>query len=214
MKFCIRIDLPHTEETEVNLKDLFKSPHHIIVSHILPTGNPHYHIIVDDQNIMSQQTLRNRIKRKLGVAGTDFSLKIFSEEYGAIAPYSYLFNSKHGNIAKLVSHNLEQDFVDQCIKAAAEVTNDFNKRHSIKNKAPTVWDLSLEVQSQIGILPDDTLEQDLIRLYAKTSIDILRKHNKPFCEFSLRKLVCTSLSHTGRGRTSILDKFVYNYFPR
>ena len=76
------------------------STRYLLVHHVLPTGNPHYHAYVETH--LTQGNLSNYVKKELGVSKGDYSNKTCSEdrkhEY-----LSYLFNTKKGNQPRYVS---------------------------------------------------------------------------------------------------------------
>jgi len=73
----------------------------LLVHHVLPTGNPHYHFYAE--TTLTQGNLSNQIKKKLGVTGGDYSNK--SCDMNRKMEYlSYLFNTKKGNVPRVVAY--------------------------------------------------------------------------------------------------------------
>ena len=77
------------------------SDRYILVHHTTTTENPHFHAFCE--TAISQGNFSNKIKSELGVKGGDYSNKTCDMER-AIEYYSYLFNTKKGNLPRLVSY--------------------------------------------------------------------------------------------------------------
>lgn len=93
------------------------SNRYLLVHHVLPTGNPHYHAYVETH--LSQGNFSNYVKKEMGVSKGDYSNKKCSadrkHEY-----LSYLFNTKKGNVPRYVS---AEDFSILDIKTYQEHAN-------------------------------------------------------------------------------------------
>lgn len=96
--FRVRIDGDDDGRVEKFIRE--QTIRHLLVHHVLPTGNPHYHAYVETTT--SQGNFSNRIKSVLGVAGGDYSNKTCDPD--RVHEYlSYLFNTKNGNEWRKVS---------------------------------------------------------------------------------------------------------------
>lgn len=73
----------------------------ILVHHTTTSENPHFHFYCETAT--SQGNFSNKIKSELGVKGGDYSNKTCDMER-AIEYYGYLFNTKKGNVSRLVSY--------------------------------------------------------------------------------------------------------------
>lgn len=190
MKYRIRIDLK--EDQQQYLVDWCKlsSIQHVIVYHVLPHGNPHYHIYMDAPMCFTEDAMRQRIKRvfKIEKRG-DYSVKKCDD--GREDEYiSYMFNTKHGNVASLIADNVGGERIAKCLSAAQEISDDFNVRKAErqrKSKGITVYELAEEVATNIH--EDATIED-----YTKLAISVCHAHRKCCEPNMLIKIVATSRS--------------------
>lgn len=188
MKFRIRID--YQDDKDV-LVDWFKlhTRQFVIVHHRLPHGNPHYHMYVDDPMCMSEDAMRQRVKRyfKPEKRG-DYSVKKCDD--GREDEYiSYMFNSKHGNVATHIADNVGAERIAKCLLAAQEITDDFKQRQVLrKSKGPTIYDLAEEINANIS------KEDAMISEYTNVAIAVCHSHRKTCEPNMLIKLVSTAKS--------------------
>lgn len=98
--FRLRIDGESDEKAIAFCKEYLTG--YILVHHVLPHGNPHYHAYAETH--MTQGNLSNKIKEFFSVAGGDYSNETCDPDR-AITYKTYLFNSKKGNKARLVVYN-------------------------------------------------------------------------------------------------------------
>ena len=143
-RFRVRID----GETDELVMQFFKehTTKYLLVHHVLPSGNPHYHAYCETH--YSQGNFSNKIKSVLGVAGGDYSNKTCDPD--RVHEYlSYLFNTKNGNEWRKVS-SLAFSILD--IKVAQEhaqlVAKEFAARMKLK-KLPQ-FDIVEMVISRLG----------------------------------------------------------------
>lgn len=119
----------------------------LLVHHVLPTGNPHYHAYVETH--LTQGNLSNYVKKELGVSKGDYSNKSCAEdrkhEY-----LSYLFNTKKGNVSRYVS---SEEFTLLDIKTyqdnAKTIAEEFQERMT-QNGKKTQYEIVEIVASRIG----------------------------------------------------------------
>lgn len=205
MKFRLRIDEICPDMTE-RLSGFFAGTEHVLVKHVLPHGNPHYHIYYDNPMIMSVPALRYQIDKLTTCKGPQRSIKECDEtrkdEY-----IQYLFNTKHGNISTTISSSIQ---LDDYIKKAKEVSEDFAKSR-IKAKRPevTLWEMAEEVRA-LCVTDNPTSEYELYRQYIEAAIDVCRKHKKTYTDFSIQRLVQTAITCNKDTR----DTFVKNVMDR
>lgn len=113
--YRLRVDGSDDERMTQFLKK--HSCRYLLVHHVLPTGNPHYHAYVETH--LSQGNFSNYVKKEMGVSKGDYSNKTCSDdrkhEY-----LSYLFNTKKGNVPRYVS---SEDFSILDIKTYQEHAN-------------------------------------------------------------------------------------------
>lgn len=222
MKYRIRID--EDKFTTEDLLTVFKDALSLVlVHHVLPHGNPHYHAYADIS--VNEQALRLRIKRKLNVSGTNFSLKQCSDEKQD-EYVQYLFNKKHDNVAKLIHViNYDSDRLSSLRDKADAVAEQYQvETKTRKAKGPTIWDLSMDVEkrfkerilnvNKLGT-PDFIEYHDQIpyqiEVYTEIAIEVLRANSKGFDEFLLRKVITTAISSSQKG-TEILKKKMVKSF--
>ena len=74
---------------------------YIIVHHVTTTENPHYHFYAE--TTLSQGNFSNKIKTDMQVAGSDYSNKQCDLDRKSEF-LSYLFNTKKGNVPRLVTY--------------------------------------------------------------------------------------------------------------
>ena len=76
------------------------SNRYILVNHVLPHGNPHYHYYIETR--YSQGNFSTKIKEEFGVKGGEYCVQKCDLDR-TIEYCSYMFNVKNGNVATLIS---------------------------------------------------------------------------------------------------------------
>lgn len=98
-QYRLRVDGEDDQKMTQFLKK--HSSRYLLVHHVLPYGNPHYHAYVETH--LTQGNFSNYVKKEMGVSKGDYSNKTCSadrkHEY-----LSYLFNTKKGNVSRTVSY--------------------------------------------------------------------------------------------------------------
>jgi hypothetical protein len=89
------------------------------------------------------------------------------------------------------------------------VTEEFAQANPPKEKKTNVvtqWDIAQEtIKVATSRLPDEPESEFVIyQTYVEACIDVHHRYKKPFCEFSLAKVVQTALSGHKRGRVRIV----------
>lgn len=220
--YRLRID----EITGLDTDELLQvcgSVQHVLVRHELPNGNPHFHAYIKTD--VKQANLRKKIKTLYPeIQKSDYSLKSCDES--RINEYvQYMFNTKHGNTWELYhTLNFDNTVLNDLIKAAQEISTDFEQTTKYKkNTGPTIWDIAMEVEEIVNkqlteehpkyeVNYDEyQWERYRIEVYTDTTILVMRKHKKAFCDFVLRKVISTAMSSTDKGKV-ILRKKMFNHF--
>lgn len=199
----------------------------VIVHHQLPHGNPHYHLYAncDLAEHTSTQAMRMRIKRKFDITkSSDYSVKQCDgnrvDEY-----ISYMFNTKHGNVATLIFSNIDSNRLDKCILLAKQVSDNFDlSKRSRKPTTITQYDMSDEVyklvldkykiHTPLGLDIIELQKRD-IEIYedcVKAAIDVCHKHRKGFDFFSINKIIIPAYTRFSNCRISFVDKIVSKFF--
>lgn len=196
MLFRIRVDEgtpdPEGRSFRDQMVDYLKEKSHVLVHHVLPHGNPHYHVYVDHMLFKSIAAYKYQWKKLDFVKPlkqTDWSIKECSPE--RVNEYlAYLFNTKHGNVATLVSSTID---CAQPQAAAKAVSDDFAIRADLrkdKKQSVTTWDMAQELKQWIDAHEDDhDWQPDMVA----EAIEIHRRHHKSFCSFSLSRMIQTAM---------------------
>jgi len=95
--YRVRIDGEVTDKM-VAFCDLVSS-RYILVHHVLPHGNPHYHIYIETK--YSQGNFSTKVKEEFGVKGGEYCVQKCDADR-LIEYCSYLFNVKNGNVSTLI----------------------------------------------------------------------------------------------------------------
>lgn len=221
MKFRVRVDdkldfsRPKGEEVGSQwLHDYLVGKAHVLVHHVLPHGNPHHHFYIDLPLVNSVASYVYHWKKLIsdkGLTKSDWSIKQCTDdrkpEY-----ISYLFNTKHGNVATLISHT---EPVEEARANAASISLAFEERKETRDKkAPTKqvtsWDMAEELRTWIDAnIEDHEYQLGVIR----ECIAIHRRHRKTFCAFSLERVIHTALGGSKKADwivSQVADK-LYKY---
>lgn len=208
MKLRLRIDGDSDDTVLEFLKPYYA---YVLVHHVLPHGNPHYHAYVDDKMSLSIDAFRARVKRFFKTQKpSDYSVKKCDDdktnEY-----VQYLFNTKHGNVSRLVTtHNFDSELLSSLQEAAKGVSDDYEQRTLAREKqsrGPTMYQLGVELLELIKAnhLADDISVGD----YTRYAIQICHKHHKTTEPNMLIKIVSTAMSFNQPDR---LVRRVQEYF--
>lgn len=207
MKLRLRID---GDDDQMVTKFLRPYAAHVLVHHVLPHGNPHYHAYVDDKTDLSIDAFRARVKRYFKTQqSSDYSVKKCDDD--KVNEYvQYLFNTKHGNQSRLVStDNFDNELIASLQKAAEDISTDYEHRTKQREKSvkgPTMFQLGVELKDMIeqNHIIDATIGQ-----YTQFAIKVCHKHHKTTEPNMLIKIVSTAMSFTQPDR---LVRRVQEYF--
>lgn len=195
MKFRIRVDDTVPDAAD-RWKKLLKGYTHVLVSHVLPHGNPHHHAYVDMPDKTSCPALRYTIDKEFGVSAAERSVKKCDDD--RVNDYvQYLFNEKHGNKWVLVSHTFDVNIHVEKAKAVAAA---FAERQE-KKTTITEWDMSEELKSMIENAANPT-ETEIIEL----AISIRRKYEKPFNDHVMARMIQTAIADMPRWGAYVRQK--------
>lgn len=215
MLFRLRVDEVNANVQE-QLTKLMSGHEHVLVKHVLPNGNPHFHAYVDlDYN--SRQALRYHIDTKCKTKAAERSVTSCDperkDEY-----IQYLFNTKHGNQWRIVSSTV--DTTEHQAKALA-VATEFEESKPPKEKkqqGPTMWDMAQEIHQLFVLthvrMPSNQFPSEIHREYAKLAIQVCRKYKKGFCDYTLTKLVQTAMGEHEPYREIVVNAVVRRLKPR
>lgn len=205
MKFRVRVD-GSSDESVSQFVSTYSSS--VVVHHVLPHGNPHYHMFVDDRMSMSIDAFRARVKRFFKVTvSSDYSVKKCDDD--KVNEYvQYLFNTKHGNQSRLVCVvNFDDDVLLECKESAKEVSEDYEKRtleREKKKKDVTIFQLAEEVRDYV-----EESHSDGIAAYTEAAIKVCHRHRRCCEPNMLIKIVSTARSFRDK---EFLVKRVQEYF--
>lgn len=206
MLFRLRVD-------EVNLfvqqkfTELLHGHEHVFVKHVLPHGNPHFHAYAD-LDYKSCQALRYQIDKRFDITKSDQRSVTPCDVDRKDEYIQYLFNTKKGNVWTLLSSTMDVTAHQQ---AALQVTEEFVKsRKGKKLQGPTTWDLAQYVQTAVAADPEvPETENAIYAQYVHHAILVHREYKKPFCDFSLVRVIQTAMSGSKRD-TRLLERSVLN----
>lgn len=208
MKFRVRID-QSDDDSVIKFCSSYTSS--VIVHHVLPHGNPHYHMYIEDLMSLSIDAFRARVKRYFKpVKSTDYSVKKCDDD--KVNEYvQYLFNTKHGNVARYVSStNFSDDDLVKCKEGAQVVSDEFERvtrEREKQSKGPTIYQLGLELKQ---LLDEMHLNDDItVADYTRGAMQICHKHHKSCEPNMLIKIVSTAMSFKQPDR---LVRKVQEYF--
>lgn len=181
MKFRVRVD-DITPDVAERWKKLLKGYTHVLVSHVLPHGNPHHHAYVDMPDKTSCPALRYLIDKEFGVSKAERSVKKCDDD--RVDDYvQYLFNQKHDNKWVLVSHTFD---VHIHVEKAKAVATAFEKTRSKARSVVSEWDMAMELNNAIE--NDQPNEAGIVDL----AIKIRLRHHKMFNDMILVRMIQTA----------------------
>lgn len=207
MLFRIRAD-ELDEETSAKLIKMVAAKEHVLVKHVLPHGNPHFHLYLNDPCQMSCPAMRYTLDKVIKCKGPQRSVKECEKERAA-EYLQYLFNTKHGNVATIISTTLD---VAEYQSKAAVVSQEFaDTVKSRKAKDVTSWQMSEEVR-QLYLAHGEEIrsEEDIYRVHIIYAIQVCRKYKKTFTDFSIQRIVQTAVCSDSKNQ----EIFVRNVIAR
>lgn len=213
MRIRLRLDATETVFRGEIIRFLEGCKRYVLVHHVLPHGNPHYHAFIDDPMVMSIDAYRARVKRQFKTTRGDYSVQKCDDEREH-EYVQYLFNTKHGNISTLVSSVYDPDVLSECQRKAQEVTEAYEEtRKKTESKSRlTIFDLGLEVAE---IYDATHPEKDCVSIgaIASIAIDVCYKNRQSPEPNKLNKIISVVLSKSTPGR-EVLQRKCQNYFSQ
>jgi len=123
-----------------------RSDGYILVHHITQTENPHYHAYV--RTAVSQGNFSNYLKKEFGVSKSDYSVKTCAPDRRHEF-WSYLFNTKKGNVPTAIDYHCVSPLEVQQAKAnAAQITAEFETRMKEDKKKLTKFDIAEKLSQE------------------------------------------------------------------
>lgn len=144
-----------------------------VLVHHLVNDNSHFHLYLDAPNLMSQQSVRYHLKTKFKLLPTQYSVK--QCDATRVNEYiQYLFNTKHGNLARLISTNVDDERITAARTAAAVVSEEYSKQRK-NNKPKTLYAIAEEVRATVE---DPTDQYKVIHMTIKLLHKYCRCHDR------------------------------------
>jgi len=171
----------------------------LLVHHILPSGNPHYHAYIESK--LSQGNFSNKIKLELEVKGGDYSNKTCAvdrrHEY-----LSYLFNTKKGNQSRTVYYEgFSVLDVKTYQEAAKTVSEDFAHRMSQEKK--TQFELVMLVIDRLG--KENCFNPEVI--YDEV-IEVMKLNRMVARPYHVRDMISSVMAFSGNSRAQATAKSI------
>lgn len=139
--FRIRIDDVNDVATQIAEWAEKVSTKYFVVHHLV-NANSHFHIYVDQPMILSAPAMRYKVKAMFKLEPVNYSVGSCDPE--RITEFiQYCFNTKHGNTATVVKHNLDPEFVNSARAAANVVSATFDTQRT-KKITKSLYDIALE----------------------------------------------------------------------
>lgn len=216
MLFRLRVDEVNPTVQE-QLSKLLSGHEHVLVKHVLPHGNPHFHAYADLE-YNSRQALRYQVD-KLCKTKTAAERSVTECDPARKDEYiQYLFNTKHGNQWLLVSSTMDTTQHQANAGAVAEEFEATRPPKEKKKQGPTMWEMAMETHqlyllTHVRMLSADS-PSDVHREYARCAIQVCRKHKKGFCDYTIQKIVQTAMTEDGSYRELVVNSVVRRMAPR
>lgn len=184
MLFRVRIDEVDTTSPDALTEWAVRNTKDYVVMHHVVNFNKHFHLYMDAPMIMSPQSLRYKVRTYFKLENTQYSVGVCDEE--RIAEYlSYLYNTKHGNVATLIATSLPNDTINTARDSANAVSVAYELERAKKPKAKSLYEIAKEVNDACEYVRADIV---------KESIRLLHKYCKCHDSYLVRKVVETVLS--------------------
>lgn len=186
MLFRVRIDEVETTSPEALTQWCAKNSKDHVVMHHHVHQNKHYHLYLDSPMVMSPQFMRYKLKTHFNLESTQYSVGACDEE--RVAEYlSYLYNTKHGNIATLIATTLDDEIMQTAHQSAQVITEAYKVERQKKPKSMSLYDIAKEVD---GLCGHECSRTDVVM----TAIRLLHQYCKCHDSYLVRKVVETVLS--------------------
>jgi len=168
---------------------------YVLVHHTTLTDNPHYHAYCETK--YTQGNFSNKIKQVLKVTGGDYSNKTCNDdrknEY-----LSYLFNTKKGNVSRLVKF-VEFSIIDIKIhqEQAMTIAKDFKAKLSASKKT----------QIDIALIVLERCDSPHASVIYEEVISVLKEHRMMARPNHVKDIIATVMAYSPdrRAREQIKD---------
>lgn len=174
----------------------------VVYEHNTGLKNCHCHFYVTGCTV-STDTLKNWIKKVIpDVPKTHWSFKTADND-GCIT-----YMSK-GVLDPVRTNKIGLERI-ALLKSQWIPVPDIRAKRVREQKVVTAYDMAVEVHetiSQLGIEND----YSNFREYAQQAIRVHHKYRKPFCEYSIRKVIHTAFSMSTPGREALVERIVRNF---
>ena len=192
--FRVRVDGVSDEPVETFCKKNCEK--YILVHHTTTTENPHFHFYAETR--YSQGNFSNKIKSELGVKGGDYSNATCDYDR-RFEYFSYLFNTKKGNVSRLVSYNGFSPIDLETYKANA-ITIEQEFQTKMKTSKKTQIDVALIVCDRLpeAIYPEVIYDE---------VISVLKELRMMARPNHVKDIIATTMAYSGdkRARKTIKD---------
>jgi len=186
MLFRVRIDEVNSTSREALTQWCAKNSSEYVVMHHHVHMNKHYHLYLDSPMVMSPQSLRYKLKSHFNLESTQYSVGVCDKS--RIAEYlSYLYNTKHGNIATLLATTLDDSTMEEAKQNAGQISETYRQERAKNPKPISLYDIAKEVNELCG---HDCSRTDIVM----NAIRLLHKYCKCHDSYLVRKVVETVLS--------------------
>jgi len=182
MKLRIRIDAGDLVTNETLTEWVSSNSEDYCVVHHLVNENSHFHLYMDSPMVMSPQSMRYKLKTKFKLDKVEYC--VGDCDPARVSEYlSYLFNTKHGNVANLISTSLDKDVIAQAMADADKISDAYN-RTKVKRPTKSLYDMALEVRQTVK---DERDKLEIIQM----TVRLMHKYCKCHDGYLIRKVVDT-----------------------
>jgi len=180
---------------------------YIIVHHTTTTENPHYHFYCETH--YSQGNFSNKIKEHLHVKGGDYSNKSCDQDR-RLEYLSYLFNTKKGNVSRLVTYvGFSPIDVEIYREQARTIEREFQTK--MKERKKTQMDVVDSVINRID--SNDLRHADIIYDYVISTMKEMRIMARPY---HIRDIISTIMAYGNdkKSNQQVKDLTLKFFFPQ
>lgn len=178
------------------------------------TSKEHCHLVLELSSVLQKQSMVTRIKKLIQVEGNQ-SLSV-KEWDGNETACQYLFASR-SKPEVFISKGFTQEQLDTYVASASTVDAEWDASHPLglsqRGNSHTVTNNTIinELAEYIKTMEDCSGQKYWMRV-GKKAIDIHNKYERPFCVYSLQKIVETAISRSSKsGRKCIAALFAEKY---
>lgn len=216
-KWFVRVTGPHSELRKVNF-DWVDLTRCLGVLHVGGrTSKEHAHFLIELGSSIQKQSISVRCKKAFS-----FMKAFTGNERIAVKPWDgspraaqYLYAGR-SNPETFISKGFTQEEIESYVAGAATADESWvnmSPRSLSQRGAVTINDLAVELSALMKQYPDDFPSPDYFERVANDAIDVHRRHSKPFCVFSIQKVIDTAMADAGgQHRDKVVASIVQKYF--